>query len=577
MEVKLNIKRREEDFTSIENVINDIMKERFTLNQYLENLGDLISPFKFKDMLVAVEKFTEAIERGDDICFWGDFDVDGITTMYTAFKLATKFVKLKNSKSRIGYYIPSREKEGYGVNCAGLTKLREEGYDLIVTGDCGISNHKEVEHAKSIGLDFIVTDHHEYPQVAPDCPIINPHDGEYPFHGLCGCATMFKFMEAVYEHNGFEKKHVYELLDIVAIALVADLMPLLEENRILVRYGLILLQNNYAKGVRPWLNHMLKAARFQGRMDSFTIAFGIGPRINSIGRLSEGMGALHFMLCEDEEELEAMAKQIEELNEERKDLQDDVVRKGVEILNEKGIGNAINIVVDARVGVIGLAASNLLERYYRPTTVFTRVPNKPGLLKASARSIEGVDYFRDILEKNRDIIEGGGGHAAAAGLAIKEENFEEFDRRVNECVAKIVEENKEFDVLTKVIDIECEVYPQSLDIELAEKLSGMEPYGMANTKPIFYMKNMSIQEVELFPTPKYDKSGKLKNKPKHIQMTLFNGSRVFKAMLFKRADLLEELRLMHTIDIAFTTNISSFLGKTELQLYLEYYKKSDEN
>lgn len=573
MDVKLNIKRREDEFTSVENIINDIMKERFSLNQYMENLKNLISPFKFKDMQIAVEKYTKAVEEGKNICHWGDFDVDGITTMYSSYKLGKQFIELKNSTSKIRYYIPSREKEGYGVNKDGLLKLREQGYDLIVTGDCGIASYNEVEYGKSIGLDFIITDHHEYPEVAPNAPIINPHDGEYPFHGLCGCATMFKFMEALYQYNSFDKKLVYEYIDIVAIATVADLMPLLEENRLLVRFGLIMLQNNYAKGVRPWLNYLLKAAKFQGKIDSYTIGFVIGPRINSIGRLSEGMGALDFMLCEDEVELQRLANEIELLNEERKELQDEVVSKGISIVEDDGVGNSITIIVDARPGVIGLAGSNLLERYYRPTTVFTRIPGKPGLLKASARSIPGVDYFNDILEPNRDVILGGGGHAAAAGLAIKEENFDEFKRRVEECMANKIKNTP--DILTKVIDIECEISPQSLDIGLVEKLKGMEPYGMANTKPLFFMKNMSIQSVDVIPKPKFDKEGNLKKKAKHLELTLFNGSRVFKALIFKRADLLEEMRGMHTIDIVFSTDISTFNGKTEVQLLLEYFRKSE--
>lgn len=573
MDVKLNIKRKESEFSNVDSIVTDIMKERFTLNQYMENLKDLNSPFLFKDMEIAVEKYTKAVEEGKNICHWGDFDVDGITTMYLSYNLGKRFIHLKDSSSKISYYIPSREKEGYGVNNEGLLKLKEQGFDLIVTGDCGIASTKQVEYGKSIGLDFIITDHHEYPEVAPDAPIINPHDGEYPFHGLCGCGTMFKFMEALYEYNSLSKQLVYQFIDIVAIATVADLMPLLGENRILVRYGLILLQNNYAKKVRPWLNALLDASKFRGKIDSFTIGFGIGPRLNSIGRLSEGRDAVEFMLSEDQEFLMEKALEIEGLNNERKELQEDVVLKGVAEIESKGVKNATNIIVESRVGVIGLAASNLLERYYRPTTVFTRVPSKPGLLKASARSIAGFDYFNDVLEKTRDILEGGGGHAAAAGLSIKEENFEEFDRRVNEYVAEKLESNPE--LLVKVIDIDCEFNPHSVNVALIEKLKAMEPYGMANLKPIFFMRNMSIQEVEVIPKPKYNKKGENKNKPKHLQLTLFNGSSVFKAMIFKRADLLEELRSMHTIDIAFTADIRDYGDITEVQLLIEYYRKSE--
>ena len=562
---KLILKRNINNYSSSEEAINDIIKERFTMDEYLANMSTLKDPFLFKDMQIAVEKITAFIKDNKNICVYGDYDVDGTTSVYLTYNLLDKLVKILGSTSKIGYYIPHREKEGYGVNNGALDKIHNEaGFDLVITVDCGISNYQQVEHAKSIGLDVVVTDHHEYPQHIPDCPIINPHDGHYPFTKLSGCGTVFKLMEALYIHNNLPRGIVFEYLDIAAISTVADLMDLVGENRIIVKYGLYLLQNYYAKKTRPWLNKLLDKAGFKGMIDSYTIGFTIGPRINSVGRLSHSMETLKFMLSTDEEVLEEYATQIEEYNKERKKLQENIVKAGDEIIDENGVDNSINIVVDGRVGVVGLAASNLLEKHYRPTTVFSSSVN-PDVYKASARSIEGFNYFEEVIEKNRDIIVGGGGHAAAAGLAVRKENIEEFNNRVNKAVEECLKENP--DLLVRKVHVDCELEPETIDMPLFHKVEQMAPFGMGNPTPIFFLRNMTVRRVKGFP----------EKDPKHLEVTLIRGKTVFKGLLFKRYDLLEAFQTIGVADVAFTLSLSTFGNKTELNLFITYFRPTIES
>jgi len=562
-DVKLVLKRNIKDYASAEAVINDIIKERFSMDEYLSNMSALEDPFKFKDMLPAVEKITEYIKNNKNICVYGDYDVDGTTSVYLTYNLLCRIVQILLSTSKIGYYIPHREKEGYGVNNNALDKIKSKGFDLVITVDCGISNYEQVNHAKSIGLDFIVTDHHEYPANVPDCPIINPHDGYYPFSKLSGCGTVFKLMEALYIHNELPRGLVFEYLDIVAISTVADLMDLVGENRILVQYGIYLLQSYVDKGTRPWLNKLLEKAKFTGPIDSYTIGFVIGPRINSVGRLSHSMHTLKYMLSNDEALLEDYSTKINKLNDERKEMQEVIVEVGDKLIQDSGVANSINIVVEGRVGVVGLAASNLLEKYYRPTTVFSSSVN-PDIYKASARSIDGFNYFEEVIEKNRDIIVGGGGHAAAAGLAVRKENIEEFNNRVNKAVEECLKTNP--DLLVRKIYIDCELEPESIDVPLVRKIERLAPFGMGNPTPIFFLRNMSIKTLKGVPF----------DNPKHLQLTLVRDSLVFKGIMFKRYDVIEELQSMGTIDIAFSLSLNTFLGRTEVNLLIEYFRPSIE-
>lgn len=562
-DVKLVLKRNIKDYSSTEEVINDIIKERFSMDEYLSNISALKDPFLFKDMLIAVEKLTAFIKEDKNICVYGDYDVDGTTSVYFTYNLLTKFTEILNSKSRIGYYIPHREKEGYGVHNSALDTIKSNGYDLVITVDCGIANYMQVDYGKTIGLDFIVTDHHEYPQNIPDCPVINPHDGYYPFTKLSGCGAAFKLMEALYIHNNLPRGIVFEYLDIVAISTVADLMDLVGENRIIVKYGLYLLQSYVDKGTRPWLNKLLEKANFTGQIDSYTIGFVIGPRINSVGRLNHSMRSLEFMLSNDEKKLDSFATVINKLNEDRKEMQAEIVKVGDEIIEKNGIANSINIFVNGRVGVVGLAASNLLEKNYRPTTVFTNSKD-PDIIKGSARSIDDFDYFSLVIEPNRDIIVGGGGHAAAAGLAIRREHLNEFNNRVNKAVEEALKTKP--DLLVRKYQVDCELEPESIDVHLVKKIEQMAPFGMGNPTPLFFLRNMSIKDLKGVPVAD----------PKHLQITLMRGSSVFKCIMFKRYDLIEELQSLGTIDIAFSLSLNTFLGRTEVNLLIDYYRPSIE-
>lgn len=562
-DVKLVVKRNIQDFMSVEEAVNDMIKERFSMDEYLANMSQLLDPFLFKDMQIAVETLTEAFKKGTNICIYGDYDVDGTTSVYTGYNLLLKLAVALNSKSKIGYYIPHREREGYGVNNGAIDRIKSAGYDFIITVDCGISCYPQVEYAKSLDMTVVVTDHHEYPKQIPQCPIINPHDGVYPFHKLSGCGVLFKYMEAMFKYNNLPISVVYEYLDVVSISTVADLVELTGENRIIVKYGLYLMQNNYDKRVRPWLNALLDAANFKGMIDSYTIGFVIGPRINSVGRLNHSMQTIKFMLTKDENELARMAQIINDLNEERKKLQDNIVIEGDNIIKSSpnGLQNSINIVVDGRVGVVGLAASHLLEKYYRPTTVFSSSVH-PEIYKASARSIEDFDYFNEVLEQTRDIIVGGGGHAAAAGLSVRKENIEEFNNRVNLAVEKALKTRP--DLLMRKIHVDCELLPESIDMALVNKVDQMAPFGMGNATPLFLLKNMTISSIKGVPS----------DNPKHIQMTLMNGERVFKAILFKRYDLYERLQSLHTIDIVFSLSLNRSFGKTEINFLINYFRPS---
>lgn len=557
----LIIKRDIADYQNVDELIKDMQNERFPNGEYQDTLESLGTPFDFKDMKAAVEKLTEAIKNNKNICIWGDYDVDGTTSIYVTYNLLLKIAALLKSNSKISYYIPHREKEGYGVNNEGLNKIKKAGYDFIITVDCGIANTDQVKHAQEIGLDVIVTDHHEYPENPPQCLIINPHDGEYPFSKLSGCATAFKFMEALYEHNNFDKKIVYSYLDVVTISTIADLMDLVGENRTIVKYGLKLLNRNAQTKKRLWLNKLLDVAKVEGEIDSFTVGFAIAPRLNSVGRLSHNGHNLKFMLSTDNMEAHKYAFKINQLNEERKKLQDEMVKIGDALVQEKGISNSINIVVDGRIGVVGLAASNLLEKYYRPTTVFSSSVN-PDIYKASARSIEGFNYFKEVIEENRDIIVKGGGHAQAAGIAVKKEDIEEFSRRVDLAVEKHLKKDPE--LLKRKLYIDCKLKAENIYIDFINKVNSLAPFGQGNPAPIFYIENLTVNKVIGVP---YEN-------PKHLQIVLSSGKKFLKCILFKRIDLLEEISNYSNVDIAFTASINIYQERKYVSLSIMHIKKS---
>lgn len=557
-----NIKRNRENYANAQLIQYSLYDERVLKNNSTLKDGKLNNPFLFLGMKDAVDKINYYIENNKKITIYGDFDMDGITSTATGVSLLTQYAVLKNSKSIINFYIPDREKEGYGLNKTAIKTLKDKNVDLIITVDCGISSVNEVEYAKELGMDIIVTDHHEMPEVLPDCITINPKDNSYPFKYLSGCAVIFKVFQALY-YNKFSQNYVYSFIDIVSMSIISDVMPLIDENRLIVQYGLKLLNNNISRGKRQWVDLLLKnsnpANTKQIEINSGTVAFVIAPRINSIGRLSHASLGVFYLLSGNKEKLIKLSEWIEALNKRRIYLQDKAVKESQKYLESHGVENNIALCVDCPSGIAGLVAANILEKYYRPTVIFTK---SNGFYKGSARSIDGFNYFENVIKPNQDIIVKGGGHAGAAGFTIKEGDFDIFNSRINKSMETTIQENPE--LLYPVLDIECELYMEDINYDFYKSIQTLEPFGEGNKQPLFLLRSVNIKNIT--PVPK--------DNPKHLQIVIEKNNITIKSILFKQANLYKEFSELENVDLVFSLSLNSWRNRNEVQLVIKDYKES---
>lgn len=516
---------------------------------------DITSPFLLKDIDKAVERLEIAKEKGEPVWIYGDYDVDGITSVSLCY------LALKELGYNVKYYIPLRD-EGYGLNIEALNYIKSEGGTLTITVDCGISSHKEIAHANEIGIDIIVTDHHEINSGNPPAfAVINPkrEDNEYKFKYLAGVGTAFFLISALFEKNNL-KDELYKYLDIVAIGTVADIVPLLKENRIFVKEGLEYLRRSKWLGINMLIKKIFEDYETR-KFNTYDIGFIIAPIFNAAGRLEDAKRAVELFIERDHRICSTIISELLSKNSERKEIQEDIFQKAVEkIENEKLYENAVLIVGEEGFhhGVIGIVASKILDRYYKPTIIM-EIKKDEGIATASCRSIEGFNII-EAINNFSDLLLKYGGHSGAAGFSIKIENIPEFSKKLNEYAEKTISDI----AFVKPIKIDKPLAFYKISYDFLDKISLLEPFGFGNSSPIFSLTNCQFDNLRLIGKDR-----------KHIMLNIIKDGYEFKnCVWFNSDDIFEELVSLTNIDIAFKLKLETFKDKYQYKIFIEDIKES---
>jgi single-stranded-DNA-specific exonuclease len=554
--------------TSISTVLAQILvnrgfKDAESIKDFLSpSLDNLHDPFLMPDMDKAVRRIETALENNESVLVFGDYDADGLTSA-AILVTALRILGLNTT-----YHIPNRITEGYGLNKTSIRKTQDLRSRLIVTADCGISSEEEISLASSLGIDVIVTDHHEPPEKLPDAAaVINPRrvDSSYPFNLLAGVGVAYKFVQALFIDPKIHSKrlssetpdktdhaHFEDFLQLVALGTVADSVPLIGENRILVTYGLRALNNNPSK---PWI-HALKEVCGTGNkaLHSTLLSYTLIPRINAVGRLGDPNRVVDFFLTEDTAKAKETASFIEKQNKERQKIEEDVFQSALLMLGSSHLDHAIVLSSPAwHQGVIGIVASRLVERFYRPVFLFSE---KDTFAKGSARSIPPFHIYSGLTQCN-NLLLAYGGHSQAAGLSINTENLSAFRRQIN----TIVETKLGLDDLSPVVKIDAGVELFEITFNLIRELNLLEPFGNANTRPVLGTKGIEVID----PRTVGNNHLKAKSKQKSI---------VIDTIGFSMSDSLKVIENALTVDIAFTPCINEWNGTKSLQLNLKALRPS---
>ena len=518
-------------------------------------LSELHNPFLMKDMDKAVERLNRAMGRKERILVYGDYDVDGTTAVSLVYKFLQQFY------SNIDYYIPDRYDEGYGVSTKGVDYAYETDVKLVIVLDCGIKAVEEIAYAKSKGIDFIICDHHVPDDVLPSATaILNPKrfDSTYPYEHLSGCGVGFKFMQAFAISNGIEFHQLVPLLDLVAVSIASDIVPIMGENRVLAYHGLRQLNSNPSVGLKAIIDVCGLADREITMSD---IVFKIGPRINASGRIQNGKEAVDLLTEKDLPSALKKSNQINRYNEARKDLDKTMTEEAnriVDSLTDLSERRSIVIFNEAwHKGVIGIVASRLTEIYYRPAVVLTRTGE---LATGSARSVSGFDVYKAI-EHCRDLLENFGGHTYAAGLSMKVENVSEFSRRFEEYVTEHILPEQ----TSATIDIDAQIDFRDITPKFFFDLKKFNPFGPDNHKPVF-----STLNVYDYGTSKVVGRGQ-----EHIKLELVDNksNNVMNGIAFGQSSQARYIKSKQSFNICYTIEENTH-KRGEVQLQIEDIKPS---
>jgi single-stranded-DNA-specific exonuclease len=519
-------------------------------------LNELHDPFLMKDMDRAVDRLNQAMGRKERILVYGDYDVDGTTAVALVYKFLRQFY------SNIDYYIPDRYNEGYGVTVKGVNYAHETGVGLVIVLDCGIKAVDEIAYAKQLGIDFIICDHHVPDEALPEAvAILNAKrlDNTYPYEHLSGCGVGFKLMQAFAINNGIDFHQLTPLMDLVAVSIASDIVPIMGENRVLAHHGLRQLNANPSVGLKAIIDICGLADK---EITVGDIVFKIGPRINASGRIQNGKEAVELLVEKEFTSALEKASQINQYNETRKDLDKvmtEEANKIVEGLGDMKDRHTIVIFNEAwHKGVIGIVASRLTEIYFRPAVVLTRTDN---LATGSARSVAGFDVYRAI-EHCRDLLENFGGHTYAAGLSMKAENVEEFTRRFEEYVAEHILPEQ----MAASIDIDAEIDFRDITPKFFADLKRFNPFGPDNTKPVF-----CTRCVYDYGTSKVEGRDQ-----EHIKLELVDNksNNVMNGIAFGQSSQARYIKTKRSFDICYTIEENSH-KRGEVQLQIEDIKPTE--
>ncbi len=511
----------------------------------IENLHD---PFLMKDMEAGAERLALAIRKSEKVLVYGDYDVDGTTATSCVYTF------LKEFGVDADYYIPHRFKEGYGINPDGIKYAEKVNASLIVSVDCGITAIEEAKVAKEKGIDLIVCDHHTVGNEIPDAvAVLDPKrpDCNYPFDGLSGAGVGFKLIQGTIEKLGLPSTISYKFLDLVAISIASDIVPIIDENRVLMKAGLQMIQRSPRVGIKALLE-LIKVSKED--VNTSKIVFSIGPRINAAGRMGDASTAVKLMISETLGEAKSHAYELETVNLKRRDTDSKTMKEAMEqIEKDFNMEETSTIVLYSEnwhLGVIGIVASRLVDLYHRPAIMLSNVDGK---IKGSARSIKGFNIY-DAIKKCDDLLEQFGGHEFAAGLTLEEGNLNEFRRRMNELAYTDLSENSFEPELT----VDAKLDLGEVDMKFWKLLSQFEPFGPGNLRPVFVS-----EEVKVVGVPTIVGNGHLKMRVSQ------NGSGVFDTIGFNMHEYLPDVRKGDPFKIAYVLEENNWNGRRTLQLRLK--------
>lgn len=519
-------------------------------------LSDLINPFLMKDMDLAVDRLNDAMGHKERILVYGDYDVDGCTSVALVYKF------LRQYYSNIDYYIPNRYNEGYGVSKKGISFAKETGVKLIIILDCGIKALEEIAYAKELGIDFIICDHHVPDEkMPPAVAILNPKrkDDTYPFKYLCGCGVGFKFMQAFAKNNNIPFSRLVPLLDFCAVSIASDLVPVIDENRILAYHGLRQLNKNPSLGLKA----IIDTCGLSGReLEMSDIIFKIGPRINASGRMETGKESVDLLVERDFAEAVKAAKHIDEYNEQRKGVDRQMTEEANKIVerleNQKHQSSIFLYDEHWKKGIVGIVASRLTEIYFRPTIVLTKDGE---YATGSARSVAGFDIY-EAIKSCRDLLINFGGHTYAAGVTLKWSKVKEFRKRLQFFVEKHIQPHQQ----EPILNIDAIIDFKDITKKMHNDLKRFSPFGPNNSKPIF-----STEKVYDFGTSKV-----VGREQEHIKLELVDSksNNVMNGIAFGQSAAARYIKSKRSFDIAFTIEDNIFKHNF-VQLQIEDIRQTE--
>ena len=503
-------------------------------------LEDLNDPFLMRDMDKAVERIITAMKESQKIMVHGDYDVDGVTSLSLLYR------NLTSIGLNVIPYIPDRFTEGYGLSSQGIEKAKEEGISLIITVDCGITALEEIEMARKYGIDVIVTDHHEPRETLPEATaIINPKVDDYPFKDLAGVGVAFKLLEALYRKLSLNLNHLYWDLDLVALGTVADIVPLVKENRVFVHFGLKILEKSKKAGIKS----LKSVTGLNGKVEPWHISFILAPRLNAAGRLNHAIEAFKLLSTRDGLEALQLARELDRTNKERQGIERKILSEAEKMVRRMDLDKDWVIVLgseDWHEGVIGIVASKLVEQYNRPTILLSFTG---GIGKGSGRSIQNFNLFNALLDLEKYLLSFGG-HKMAAGLRLEKENLQDFRQALN----KLAKERLKKEYFEPELYIDGEIRLSDINQDILSVYRKLSPFGMGNPQPVFVVKNVTVKnDIRVM-------------KDRHISFTLKQEQIERRAIAFDAMDKREIIQSGKPLDFAVQVSENNRNGEIEFKV-----------
>jgi len=533
-------------------LINRGTKEVLNARRFLKaGLKDLRDPYIFQNMEKAVDKILRAVDDNERILIYGDYDVDGITSVALLFSILREFT------NNLYYYIPNRFKEGYGLNEEAIDIAFKNNFKLIITVDCGISSIYEIEKASSYGIDVIVTDHHQPQKDLPSAiAIINPKcDKNYPFKELAGVGVGFKMAQALYLKLKKNQDDLWNLLDYVALGSIADSVPFIDENRILIKYGLRALNQTKKEGLKALI---MESGVDYGNLGTKEVNFALAPRINAAGRLDDPKLALELLLTDSEYKAKYLSQKLSEINKHRQEIGDNILREARKFASVQAKEEDNKVLVleseNWNQGVIGIIASRLVDEFNRPAIIISK---KDGVAKGSGRSIKGFHLY-NVLESCQDILINFGGHELAAGITIESNKIPEFKSRINGISQNFIKE----DDLSPELKIDAQISLSDINFGLIKDISVLEPFGIGNPQPVFCSYKNIISDWRL-----------VGGKREHLKIKIKEENRILEGIGFKLSRIGNQIFSENkVVDLAFNIELNKWNGMEKVQLNIKDIK-----